>query len=71
MRKFESGATRNDEGDKLNYTGFLSPTVLERFAEYMHEARFQDDGSMRPADNWKKGIPWKTHSSPVSVIPMK
>lgn len=57
MRKFDTGATRSPETGKLDYEGFLSPWVLERYAEYMHEHRLQADGSLRASDNWQKGIP--------------
>lgn len=57
QRTFETGATRDDNADKLDFQGFLSPTALRRFAEYMHQHRKQADGSMRAADNWKQGIP--------------
>lgn len=57
MREFESGATRDDDDEKMDYDGFLSPLVLFRFAEYMHKHRIQADGELRPSDNWKRGIP--------------
>ncbi len=57
MRNFESGATRDSEGDKLDYEGFISPLVLRRYAQYMHGHRKQADGSLRDSDNWQKGIP--------------
>jgi len=57
MRKFTTGATRNSDEDKFDYEGFLSPLVLERFAEYMHKHRKQADGELRSSDNWQKGIP--------------
>lgn len=57
MRTFASGATRGAEDDKLDFEGFLSPVALERFAQYMHRHRIQEDGSMRDSDNWQKGIP--------------
>jgi hypothetical protein len=57
MRTFDSGATRNLDASKLDYEGFLSPLVLERFAQYMHVNRVQADGSLRSSDNWQKGIP--------------
>lgn len=57
MRQFESGATRDVDTTKLDYEGFLHPSVLDRFAEYMHENRVQADGSLRGSDNWQKGIP--------------
>lgn len=57
MRKFETGATRNNDDTKLDYEGFISPAVLRRFAEYMHIHRKQSDGNIRDSDNWQKGIP--------------
>ena len=57
MRKFKTGATRDEEKDKLDYEGFLSPIVLERYAQYMHKHRYQADGKLRDSDNWQKGIP--------------
>lgn len=57
MREFDTGATRNLDASKLDYEGFLSPLVLERFAEYMHVNRQQADGKLRDSDNWQKGIP--------------
>lgn len=56
MRNFESGATRNDDSNELDFEGFLSPIVLKRFAEHMHKNRFQADGKIRSGDNWQKGI---------------
>ena len=57
MRKFETGATRDSDDDKLDFEGFLSPAVLNEFALYMHENRIQADGGLRDSDNWQKGIP--------------
>jgi hypothetical protein len=57
MRKFESGATRNIDDDKLDPEGFLSPIVIKRYSEYMHKHRKQADGSLRTSDNWTKGMP--------------
>lgn len=57
MRKFDSGATRNDDTENLDYEGFLSPLALKAFAEYMHKHRKQADGELRASDNWQKGIP--------------
>lgn len=57
MRTFETGATRDSDSEKYDYEGFLSPAVLERFAEYMHKHRQQADGKLRDSDNWQKGIP--------------
>ena len=59
-RTFASGATRDQDDSKLDYEGFLSPVVLERYAQYMHEARLRNvpaGMTIRPSDNWQKGIP--------------
>ena len=83
MRTFSTGATRNNDSDSLDYEGFLSPVVLERYAEYMHKNRKQSDGSMRDSDNWQKGMPldsfmksmwrhfmdvWKSHRGLPSLV---
>lgn len=57
MRKFDTGATRNDDSNNLDFEGFLSPLALQAFAEYMHKHRLQADGTLRSSDNWQKGIP--------------
>jgi len=57
MRTFESGATRDDDGTKLDFDGFLSPQALEAYAKYMHKHRVQSDGKLRASDNWKHGMP--------------
>ena len=57
MRKFESGATRDDCDQKYDYEGFLCPEVIEKFGAYMHANRVQADGNLRDSDNWQKGIP--------------
>ncbi len=57
MRTFGTGATRNTDVNKLDYEGFLSPTVLKRYAEYLNKHRVQADGNIRESDNWQKGIP--------------
>ena len=56
MRYFKSGASKDDDELKYDYEGFLSPLVLERFAEYMTKHRKQVDGKLRDSDNWQKGI---------------
>ena len=56
MRKFDTGATRDQDEHKLDYEGFLSPLTVVRFAEYMHANRETKDGT-RTSDNWQKGIP--------------
>ncbi len=57
IRRFDTGATRDTDDGKLDYEGFLSPLVLRRYAEYMHEHRYLRDGTVRTSDNWQKGIP--------------
>lgn len=57
IQTFETGATRESTLDKIDYEGFLSPLVLERYGEYMHKNRFLKDGSIRDSDNWQKGMP--------------
>ena len=57
FRCFDTGATRSPLADKLQYSGFISPIVLKRYAEYMHKHRLQENGELRDADNWQKGIP--------------
>lgn len=61
IRIFETGATRDTSEGKLDYEGFLSPLVLERFAMYMDCHRKQSDGSFRDSDNWQKGIPLEAY----------
>ena len=61
MREFSTGATRDDDTEKLDFEGFLSPLVLHRYAQYMHEHRKQADGKMRDSDNWQKGMPEKAY----------
>jgi hypothetical protein len=56
-RVFGTGATRDLDANKLDFEGFLSPLVLERYAEHMHKARKMPDGTMRASDNWQLGLP--------------
>jgi len=57
MRTFTTGATRDDDGHKWDYEGFLSPYTLRQYAFYMHTHRRQADGELRASDNWQKGMP--------------
>lgn len=57
MREFTTGATRDNDTEKYDYEGFLSPLVLQRYAAYMHKHRLQADGKLRESDNWQKGMP--------------
>lgn len=61
MRNFSTGATRDTEEGKLDFEGFLSPIVLQSFADYMHKHRKQVDGEFRASDNWQKGIPLEVY----------
>ena len=62
-RKFDTGATRDDETGKYDYEGAIDPAVLHAFAGYMHEHRYMPDGTIRSADNWQKGIPSESYMS--------
>lgn len=57
VRVFDTGATRDTDEGKLDYEGFIDPSVLKRYAEYMHVHRVQSDGTLRDSDNWQRGIP--------------
>ena len=61
MRRFKSGATRDDDNTKLDFEGFLSPLVIEAYGDYMHQHRIQSDGSLRDSDNWQAGIPFTAY----------
>lgn len=56
MRTFDTGATRDDNANKLDYVRGLSVQVQQRYLEYLSSHRLQRDGSLRDWDNWKKGI---------------
>jgi hypothetical protein len=57
IRQFDTGANRNSDEGKLDFEGFLSPTVLEAYAVYMNSNRTLENGTVRDSDNWQKGIP--------------
>lgn len=57
IRKFNTGATRDVDLNKLDYEGFLSPIVLKIYAEYLNKHRIQPDGKLRDSDNWQRGMP--------------
>jgi hypothetical protein len=56
-RDFDTGAYRDTEEGKLDFEGFLSPVVLQAYAEYMNKNRLQSNNVLRDSDNWQKGIP--------------
>ena len=64
-RTFESGATRDTDTGKLDYEGFLSPLVLERYAQYLNKHRTMKDGTERASDNWQNGIPLSAYIKPI------
>ena len=57
VREFATGATRDTDTGKIDYEGFLSPSVLKRFGQYMNKHRVNSDGTPRDSDNWQKGLP--------------
>lgn len=61
MRTFETGATRDDDTNKLDFEGFFAPSVLKRRAEYMNKHRVQADSGLRDSDNWQKGMTKETY----------
>ena len=56
-REFDTGANRNSDEGKLDYEAYFSPLVLRRVAEYMLEHSRLEDGTLRPGDNWQRGMP--------------
>lgn len=61
MRDFKTGATRSLDDGKPDYEGYLSPSALRRFGEYMTVHQQQEDGRLRSSDNWQKGIPQREY----------
>ncbi len=55
-RVFKTGASRNDDSEKLDMEAFNSPIVDRRYGEFMHKNRIQPNGEMRSGDNWQLGI---------------
>ena len=60
---FATGAYRDGEKGKLNFSRGLCPIVLERYMQFLYNNREQSDGELRDFDNWKKGIPVKSYLS--------
>ena len=60
IRKFETGADRDLDDNKIDFRGMYSPLVLKAYGEYMHAKRIRKDGTIRSNDNWKKGFPYKS-----------
>jgi len=61
MRTFSTGAKRNEDKEKIDYEGSLSPRVLERYGEFKVSNRVQADGTRRNDDNWQLGIPIESY----------
>ena len=61
VRTFATGATRDTNAGKPDYTGYCCPLVKKRFGEYMLNHQTQSDGQVREANNWKKGIPYEEY----------
>ena len=61
VRTFDTGATRSPNGGRPDPEGYMSPLVEQRFCEYMLKHQLQTDGTLRPSDNWQKGMPLPTY----------
>lgn len=61
VRKFETGATRDNDDGKHDYEAFFSPIVFEERGKYMQRHRIQPDGVLREGDNWQQGIPFSAY----------
>lgn len=57
MRTAPTGATRDELHNKLEYFKFFSIRSMKEYADYMHGKRYQNDGTIRDAANWAKGMP--------------
>jgi len=57
MRTFDTGATRNDDEERIDPEAALSPLVLEAYCTFIAKHRLQPSGELRSDDNWQKGIP--------------
>lgn len=56
-RAFDTGATRDTDDEKLQFTRAFDVLVVTRFLEYMRDHNKMADGTRRREDNWKKGFP--------------
>lgn len=57
FRTHPTGASRDLDDGKPDFEAMLSPLVLECYGAYMTRKRRMADGTLREADNWKKGMP--------------
>ena len=53
MREFETGATRNNDQERVDWVKMLSLPAMFEYARYMSRHRLQTDGKLREFDNWK------------------
>jgi len=53
-RCFRTGATRDNEKQKIDPEGFINPLVIQAYCEYMHKHRIQAGNQLRDSDNWQK-----------------
>ena len=60
-RQFSTGANRNSEEGKLDFEGFISPLVIQRFGEYMHKHRHLAAKLQSIVRRLKVSMPFVTH----------
>ena len=53
MREFETGATRNNDPERVDWIKMTSLPALFEYAKYMRAHRHTADGNLREFDNWK------------------
>lgn len=63
MRQFETGATRDTDDHKLHFDQCFSSLVMREYAAFILKHGYQADGTRRPDNNWKKGIPTESYFS--------
>ncbi len=61
IRIFTTGAFRDNDEQKLNYVGSLSPLALEGFVDFMRRHNIVDGKVRRDEGNWKKGFPKQSY----------
>ncbi len=52
-RLFATGATRNNDPERVDWVRMMSLSALFEYADYMRRHRKQADGALREFDNWK------------------
>lgn len=52
-RTFETGATKNNDLERIDWIRMISLPALFAYGRYMSKHRRQADGNMREFDNWK------------------